>query len=62
MQFMRESMRLARNRAIKVRGYFRARDMAAVAAKLRKSFYNKMKAAKSLAAATKAMHIKAMAH
>jgi hypothetical protein len=62
MQYIRESMKLSRDRAIKVRGYFNARDIAASALKFRKMWYAKAKAAGSAAKLAKSLHVKALAH
>lgn len=59
-KYIHESMVLARNRGIKVRGYFNARDVAAQAKKARDAWYKKAKAAGSLAKLTKSLHLAAL--
>ena len=60
--FLSENLRLSRNRALKTKAYFNARDIAAAKHKWTAIFYSRMSKAKSFHAAMKSLHTKALAH
>jgi len=60
--FISEQVRLSRNRALKVKAYFNARDVAAAKHKWTMVFYARMNKAKSFHAAMKSLHVAALAH